>query len=255
MSCISRRACADRYNFKLFKEEGGTIKEKNCIWTEYKCPNVVLDGKLMCAECHEKVPNYRFQAAGKFNHGIVNGPYLAKSKVYGSPYYLECIKDGWKIKPEDEKRAKEAQLKTNTNMPPRKPKVDDSGGSPINVSVSSPVGSSSSSTEKPKQPRKPRMAKKASEASLTSLPSVQVLPSPNLAHVAQAVEVVALPIVASEVIVVKVKKIRHEGKDYYFDANSGKAYEAKSNGVGQYVGRYNPDAALMDTEYADSDEE
>lgn len=251
MSCISRRAHADRYNFKLFKEEGGAIKEKNCVWTEYKCPNAVLNGKLMCAECDKKIAGHRFQASGHFNHGVVNGPYTADSKLYGSPYYLKCIKDGWKIKEEDEKRAKDAQLKTNTNMAPRKPKVDDAG-SPVNVSVSSPVGSSSSSTEKPKQPRKakqPRqvkIAKKASESSLVSLVSPTV---------AEVVEVVALPIIASEVIVVKVKKIRHEGKDYYFDANSGKAYEAKSSGVGQYVGRYNPDAALMDTHYADSDEE
>jgi len=246
MSCISRRAHADRYNFKLFKQEGETIKEKNCVWTEYKCKNVVLDGKLVCAECDKKIVGHRFQASGHFNHGTVNGPYTADSKLYGSPYYLKCINSGWKIKEEDEKRAKDAQLKAN--MAPRKPKVDDSG-SPVKVAVSSPAGSPASSVEKPKQPRKPRvvkLAKKSSEPNLVSLASPSV---------AQVVEVVTLPIVATEVIVVKVKKIRHDGKDYYFDSASGKTYEAKTSGVGKYVGRYNPDANILDNAYPDSDEE
>jgi hypothetical protein len=61
------------------------------------------------------------------------------------------------------------------------------------------------------------------------------------------------PIIPFETIVVKVAKIRHQGKDYYFDSVSGKTYDKTSAGVGSYVGRYNAEAEQLHTDYPDSD--
>jgi hypothetical protein len=106
---------------------------------------------------------------------------------------------------------------------------------------------------KPKQPRKPRVAKKATEIVLAQpTPTTETIP---VTGPAQFIESMSVPIKAVDVIVVKVKKIKCEGKDFYFDAESGKVYAVSVNGVGGYKGRYNPDTETLDTTYPDSDEE
>ena len=72
---------------------------------------------------------------------------------------------------------------------------------------------------------------------------------------AKFVEVVAPPLVVDEFIVVKVKKVRCQGKDYYFDSTSGKLYKCMEDGVGDYCGRYNEEAEIIDATYPDSDNE
>lgn len=249
MSCISRRANADRTSFKLFKEENGSIKEKNYIWTEYRCPNAVLDGTTLCNQCCHKDPSVRkYQALAKFNHGNIGGPYTPQSKLYGSPYYLGLIKNGWKIKEEDERRAKEAQQ--NANMA-RKTKVDETELKPAltintviptDTFVSPSTPSPSVSNASPKKPRKIKVAK----------PSVL---APVITGPAEFLESIEPPIQVSEVIVVKVKKIRCQGTDYYYDSKSGKLYGIPGKGIGGYKGRYNPTDETIDTEYPDSDDE
>jgi len=243
MSCVSRRAHADRNSFKLFKEENGSIKEKNYVWTEFRCPNAVLDGIELCSECCSKVSDYKYQAAPKFNHGIVGGPYTPQSKLYGSPYYLKFIKEGWKIRDDDERRAKEAQHKAN--MPPRKVKTDDAGVKlTIKATmVADPPLVSSPSLTSPKKPRKMRTVK-----------TPVALPSPS-AGPAEFVESMEAPTPVNDIIVVKVKKIKCSGSDYYYDSASGKLYAVSTKGVGQYKGRYNPEEETIDTSYPDSDDE
>jgi hypothetical protein len=63
------------------------------------------------------------------------------------------------------------------------------------------------------------------------------------------------PLVVEDIIRVKVKKIRHQGKDYYFDGNSGKLYTATKDGVGKYAGRYDEETSTINTSYPDSDKE
>jgi hypothetical protein len=243
MSCISRRALADRYSFKLFKEENGTVKEKNYIWIEYKCPNEVLEGKNTCSECSVKRKDHKYQSAPKFDHGTIDGPYTPQSKLYGSAYYMNFIKNGWKIREDDERRAKEAQQKAS--MPPRKPKVDDSG-TPLSITAATPKTSSSvaslTSQETPKKPRKIRISKKLD-------------PPPVISSPAQFVESIEIPTIITDVIVVKVKKIRCSGTEYYYDSTSGKLYGVSVKGVGAYKGRYNSEDDTVNTEYPDSDNE
>jgi hypothetical protein len=245
----------------LFKEDNGTIKEKNYIWLEYRCPNEVLKDSEFCIECCTKEkPGYKYQAVPKFDHGIVGGPYSEKSKLYGSNYYLGLIKAGWKIRPDHESRAKEEQQKANMV----KAKLDESGNT-LSVKTSSPKVPTpkvatpkvatpkpaipklkvptpkSSSNDSPKKPAKIRIAKKA----------------PPLASEEPAIFVESLeaPIPVSQVITVKVKKIRSGGTEYYYDAKSGKLYGVSTKGVGAYKGRYDAENDLVNTSYPDSDYE
>ena len=241
----------------LFKEENGTFKEKNYIWLEYRCPNEVLKDSEFCSECCTKEkPGYKYQAVPKFDHGIVGGPYSEKSKLYGSNYYLNLIKAGWKIRPEDESRAKEEQQKANMV----KAKLDESGNT-LTVKTNDPttpvVGipkagtpkipklkvstPKSASNESPKKPVKIRIAKK-------TLPLASEEP-------AVFVESLEPPVAVCEIITVKVKKIRSGGTEYYYDAKSGKLYGVSTKGVGAYKGRYDAENDLVNTCYPDSDYE
>ena len=103
-----------------------------------------------------------------------------------------------------------------------------------------------------KAPKKPKAAKtKAAPPppnSNTSVPSEPLKPATML-------ESMEAPLHVSEVIVVKVRKIKHKGKEYCFDQDSGKLYSLLSDGVGPYVGRYKLETDSLDTGYPDSDAE
>lgn len=246
MTCMARRAHADRTSFKLYKEEGGLVKEANYIWTEYSCPNVVSDGCVMCTGCRVKLPNYKYQSSPKCDHGLVGGPYPSDSKLYGSPSYLKHVKEGWKIREADELRAKDFQQKAISSMG-RKPKAATDGvpAAPATQAVAA------AKEVKAKQPRKPRTIKVKATAEV-------VQPSPTLPPAsgqALFVEAACAPVKVTDVITVKVKKIRCEGKEYYLDSISCKMYSVSVNGVGSYKGRYNSEAETIDTHYPDSDAE
>ena len=245
MQCISRRACSNRDSFKLYRTDGEILKEGRTIWTEYRCQNLAIEGKHVCNKCSAQIPKHREQSAPKCNHGIIGGAYTEDSKLYGSPYYLQCIKKGWKIKDDDERRAKEAQLLTNMA---KKPLIETS---PISTgSISTSPATTPTVPDKIKKPRKPRVAKKATELISKNL-------EPIINASAQFVESLALPITIEDcnTIVVKLRKIRCEGKEFYYDKTSGKLYGVLTNGVGPYKGRYNTESETIDTSYPDSDQE
>ena len=239
-TCLSRRACPDKLSFRLYKDG----KQKFTIFTEYRCPNPV-EGTKICTECSTKLPMYKYQANQKCDHGFIGGPYPKDSKLYGSPYYLNCIKNGCTISEQDEQRAKEAMIKAGSEMPKKAVASD----------LATPVAT----------PRKPE--KKPTKKVIKVKSSIPVLETPvAVASVATSEAAVTLtkptmvesteaPLVVEDIIRVKVKKIRHQGKDYYFDGNSAKLYSATKNGVGKYVGRYDEEADTINTSYPDSDEE
>ena len=242
---MARRAHNDRYSFKLMKEG----KEGKYIWTEFRCPNVVSEGMKVCADCSKKLPKYKYQSNQKCDHGLVGGPYPTDSKLYGSPFYLKQVKEGFTPLEADELRAKEA-VSTATSKMPKKKVVEPS----VPVTPLVPVAPSVVATPVApvKAAKKPRAAKtKAAPPppnSNTSVPSEPLKPATML-------ESMETPLHVSEVIVVKVRKIKHKGKEYCFDQDSGKLYSLLSDGVGPYVGRYKVETDTLDTGYPDSDVE
>jgi len=242
-ACTSRRACADRNSFRLYKTVNGVAIQGKYIWTEFRCRNVVSSNGKTCSECAIKLPKHKYQSAPKCDHGFVDGPYPSDSKLYGSPFYLKQVKDGWLIYEVDETRAKEAQLSASSTMP-KKPSATAAEVAEVATVV------------KPKQPRKAKVIKNATETVLASVPMAPVLAPVAITAVdSRFIEQMTAPVKVDDIIVVKVRKIRCEGKDYYFDSVSGKAYAVLTNGVGPYKGRYDPKEETLSKDFPDSDVE
>ena len=237
--CISRRACADRNSFRLYKEEGEKVIQGKYIWTEILCANAASTEKNTCTDCQIKLPKHKYQANSKCDHGTIGGPYPTDSKLYGSPFYLKQIKEGWKISEADETRAKEAQLSVNSMV--KKTKAVATASSEPTITVSTP-------TIVLKKPRK-KAVKKVEE----SVSTVTAIPEPVTQSEPRFVEEMSVPVKVYDVVIVKVKKIKCQGKEYYFDSMSGKVYAVLETGVGPYKGRYNPEEEILNTTYPDSD--
>ena len=294
-TCISRRACADRYDFRLTNEKGEVGKH---IWVEYRCPNVVSVEDGMCSDCSVKEKKHKYQANQKCDHGVVGGPYTDDSKLYGSPYYLNELKKGWFPSEADEIRAKAAVDKAISNMgrkkvqqvteeipvvvveetpaaPPEKVKRKYVRKKPL-VATEQPLVATEQplvateqhlvateqtpvATEQPAAPVKktklPKLktprSKKAVATELV-LPQAPVVENP-VSLSAKFIEVTKSPITITDFVVVKVKKLKCQGKDYYYDSQSGKVYGISVNGVGAYKGRYKEEDETLDTTFPDSD--
>ena len=223
-TCLSRRACSDKLSFRLYKDG----KQKFTIFTEYRCPNPV-NGTKICGDCSTKLPMYKYQSNQKCDHGYIGGPYPKDSKLYGSPYYLNCIKNGCTISEADEQRAKEAMIKAGSEMP--KKTVAAASDTPVAALLATPT--------KPEKKVK-KVLKVKSSIPVLETPVADASPAADAVTSIKPtmVESTEAPIVVEDIIRVKVKKIRHQGKDYYFDGNSGKLYSATKEGVGKYAGRY-----------------
>jgi len=242
-TCLARRACVDRKSFRLYKDG----KEKFTIFTEFRCPNPVEGALKVCQGCSNKLPMHKYQSNQKCDHGLVGGPYPADSKLYGSPYYLNCIKNGFTILEADECRAKEAMSIAGSTMPKKTSDL-----------IEGPPKESKSQPELKQEKVKVKATVKKIIKVKTSIPVIET-PAVEPTSVAVIkpimVESTEAPITVEEIIRVKVKKVRHQGKDYYFDRNSCKLYVASANGVGKYAGRYNEETNVLNTSYPDSDEE
>jgi hypothetical protein len=191
---------------------------------------------------------YKYQANQKCDHGFIGGPYPKDSKLYGSPYYLNCIKNGCTISEIDEQRAKEAMIKAGSEMPKKTVTADVAALVPVAALVAVPV--------KPEKKTK-KVIKVKSSIPVIETPVADAIPAAATVTPVKAtmVESTEAPLIVEDIIRVRVKKIRHQGKDYYFDGNSAKLYHATKDGVGKYAGRYDEEAETINTSYPDSDEE
>jgi hypothetical protein len=241
--CISRRAHGDRYSFRLVKGD----KQGKYIWTEFRCPNAVSGGRTVCEGCSKKLPNYKYQSTQKCDHGTIGGPYPTDSKLYGSPFYVKQLKEGFYPLEADERRAKEAIANAISDMP--KKKAVELAPSAV---VSEVTPSAPSTIKAEKTPKKPR-AIKLKKAPTNTTAVTEAAPVSEPLKVATMVESMEAPLHISDVVVVKVRKIKHKSKEYYFDQVSGKLYGVSSDGVGAYVGRYNQEAETLNTDFPDSD--
>lgn len=279
-TCISRRAYADRETIRLIGEDG---KPGRHIWLEYRCPNKVSKEDEVCTDCSHKLPKYKYQANQKCNHGIVGGPYPADSKLYGSPFYEKQIKSGWKILDIDEIRAKAEVDKACRGMGRKKAAPAVVMAKPDEPHVAAPepepVASMAMASPTPNEPAEPvpAVAKqkrtykkktpeekiaKAVKAAKSGKPAALKLdvimpvapPVTETTCDPKFIEAIAPPIMITDFVTVKVKKMKCQGKDYYHDAASGKLYGISVNGVGAYKGRYNAEEDTV-VNFPDSDDE
>jgi len=227
-------------------------KEGKYIWTEYKCPNVVSEGASLCSECCKKLPKHKYQSNPKCDHGIVGGPYPADSKLYGSPFYMKQLKEGWTISEADETRAKDAVAKALSEMAKKKVvSTEQAAIVPTDIAPVAPAAVAPTAVAPAAAaPKKPRVYKKKSI--IPAISPVAVDPQTVAQVKPQMLESMSPPIMVAETIIVKVSKIKCQGKEYYLDSKSSKLYEVTKTGVGAYKGRYKSEQLY---ECPDSDDE
>ena len=63
---------------------------KHYFYPEYQCQNSVVSGDL-CKVCSVKSNTTKTQEARCFDHGLIDGPFTAKSHIVGSPWYLKMV--------------------------------------------------------------------------------------------------------------------------------------------------------------------
>jgi hypothetical protein len=212
------------------------------IWTEFRCPNIVSGDAKVCMECSKKLPKYKYQSSQKCDHGLVGGPYPADSKLYGSPFYMKQLKEGWTISESDETRAKDAVAKALSEMAKKKVVT-------TQELVVVPTGATTVAAPAV-EPKKPRVYKKKSI--IPAISPVAVDPQTVVQVKPRMLESMSPPIMVAETIIVKVSKIKCQGKEYYLDSKSSKLYEVTKTGVGAYKGRYKSEQLY---ECPDSDDE
>jgi hypothetical protein len=192
---------------------------------------------------------YKYQSNQKCDHGFIGGPYPKDSKLYGSPYYLNCIKNGCTILESDEQRAKEAIIKAGSEMPKKIVATN------ATADIIAPVTTVAAAVKPEKKTKKVIKVKSSIPVLEAPVQATSVAATPATLVKPTMVESTETPLVVEDIIRVKVKKIRHQAKDYYFDGNSAKLYSATKNGVGKYVGRYDEEADSINISYPDSDDE
>ena len=261
-TCISRRASADRNTIRLIDTNGTPGRH---IWLEYRCPNSVSQIGDLCKECSCKLPKYKYQANPKCNHGKIGGAYHEDSKLYGSEFYLNLIKKGWKILEEDEIRAKAAVDKACSEMPRvKKPVVEETVKPEITITpeptlvvpIAAPVKQKRAYKKKTPEEKVAKVAKSIKSGKPVELKVELTVPEVLLTketYEPKFIETMTPPITISEFIVVKVRKLKCQGKEYYYDSNSGKVYGISVNGVGAYKGRYDIENDIVNTSFPDSD--
>ena len=243
----------EKYNVTMMKTVNGEIKKKHQVGLEKACCNPALPGNVVCADHIRRDPTKKNQSTRDFDHGLIGGPYTVSSRLYGSPAYLELVKQGWRLSPEDEERAKAAQEKARSEpMAPRKSKS--TKATEPSLAPAAPVIPPAATIEEAakKAPRKVRVSKKVLAEVRPAEPESKAAEAPTL------LESMSVPIVPYEVVKVKVKKIRLDGKDYFLAPSTGKVYTIGSHGMPEkYKGRYlvTEETAKLDTSYPDSDVE
>jgi hypothetical protein len=246
----------------------GAIKTKNQVGIEKCCPNEAKSGEMFCDGHLSRNNDKKNQATFTTDHGVVGGPYTANSKLYGSQYYLDLLKDGWLARPEDEAKAKaavdsaisESKMPAKKEGAPKVPRVKKT--KEVNPDVEA------STEEKPKKKTMRVSKKKAAEVVEEggNENPVEPTPPPVITKPTGPVmfrEKMTAPKVydESQVKVVKVKKTRVDGKEYYWAPSTDKLYSIMANGgFGYYKGRYvapteEGGAPHLDTSYPDSDVE
>ncbi len=117
--------------------------EHHWFYLEYRCKNDIDDHQdkygrpnYLCEQCSHKYDDCRTQYSSRFIHGLIGGPFGAKSRIYGSDWYNEAVKKYGKPCPEYMQAAVNAQrvvydslvkdgmhIYSNNEMPPPKKPV------------------------------------------------------------------------------------------------------------------------------------
>lgn len=120
------------------------------------------------------------------------------------------------------------------------------------VETEAPVTSAAPTAAVP-APVKKKRAPKAKVVAEPAAAAVTLAPT-QVAPV--AIESTQDPLEGLEVVLIRVKKMEHDGTSYYLDSNKGKLYSMGADKKPHtYVGRWDPRNEIIDRDFPDSDAE
>ena len=218
------------------------INEKQCKFhIPYRCESKAIQGDKVCGICANK--REKPKPTENKNHpskwwGMIDEPIknigALKSVAFGSNWFLEKFKAGYRISTEDMAKAKKTVQGTAMEKLP---------DALSEAAAKAPVPAPAKEKKKP-GPK----AKKEEAAPLAETKKIKV----KVTVVKPVAVVKEEPIEAEEVHVIQVIKKELNGKQYYYDSGKKKLYEPST---GKYVGRWDSVKELVITSIPDSDAE
>jgi hypothetical protein len=242
------------------KKTGFFGNGKNKFHLELRCEKMATDVSGLCIKCQQR-PREMQKNHPPLLHGYVNGPIPAWSHVFGSAWYESKVSTMGKPSEEEMAKAKKAREEARKDLEQtQEPKE-----------VILPAVVEKSVNEKPKKRSAKKVEIPAAPTSIASEPvekkkraskaKIKIVEQSSLQPLPQDVPTVAVEslqptLEGLEVVRIRVKKIEHDGVEYYLDSNKCKLYSVGGDKKpSAYVGRWDPQAEVIDREFPDSDAE
>lgn len=278
--------CISRYTDDTYAQQFGDGRHK--FYLEFRCNRPCLKGIETCTKCSEK-SSTALQSSRKFDHGAVNEPIPDASHIYGGKWYHEGVRK-WGAPPSEiiefaiqyQKDAREGFTVEQPSYDNKKEPTQVSIPKKRKPKVAADPSQEQSETKSVPKKRKPKVAADPPQEPQVEEPvipatkkriqprkkepetpySVLVNTTNKLVH-----KEAVLPLYIEskleeidsegyEIEYVKLTVFEANGSSYFRDSKKNKLYKKiKDKGIGQYVGRWNPDTDSIHTDIPDSDEE
>lgn len=225
-----------------------------------RCCGAQCEGTI-CPKCQVK-NQIKVQDCRTFDHGVIGGPYPAKSQLFDSPYYHAAVVKYGPPNAADLERAREAQrMARGGTKVVEKPTLTSRTEAPV-ASVKVPEVPVAK-TPKPKV-KKERVKKEPSEPTPKVKRQPKQIAAPTLqAPVEETKPVVKIPdapmesmddpLPVTEVIKVTLKPFKIGTATYWRDGEREKLYKKEGNKRGAYVGRWDSQSQSIVRDAPDSD--
>jgi hypothetical protein len=283
--CLGRR-------IKDKEEARGRFQDGHRFFLEYRCSNQREKDQDVCTTCQEWMNRgLKLKDPYRNVHGLITEPIPEWSHIYEGEWYESKVAL-YGIPSDDQMvRAKKAQTEARkidkvepvapapaiapapapepapAPAPAPAPVIAPPAPEPVVAPSPAPAPAPAPASQPvapapaPKAKRKPKTASEATEKPKVPVKRKAKTVAPPPVVEQQAVEVKAVEALVPlkepvEVVTIKVKKVRLNGKPYFLDSKKQKVYSVGADGLPhQYVGRWNNEDEKMDTSYPDSDRE
>jgi hypothetical protein len=279
--------CISRYTDESYAQHYADRRHK--FYLEFRCNRPCIKNVDICAKCAEKTDT-AVQTSRKFNHGKINEPIPDTSHIFGGKWYHENLIK-WGAPPAEViefamKYQKDARGDIVVEQPsyeditPKKKATTSAGGrtrkpkiapEPMAALVDASLAVAAAAAPV-KKGRKPKIADDSgSEGSDDKKSRKKIIDNPYNTIVSARNKMVYKEVTLPTHIEREIEDIDTDGYDieyvklttfdvgqatYFRDPKKNKLYKKiKENGIGSYIGRWNPETETIITDIPDSDDE
>lgn len=240
------------------------------FYLEMRCPRPALPDRTICSKCVGIYAECKNQFCGLYPHGNVNEPIPDHSHMYGGRWYHEHVREWGEPTAELIALAQQYQEHARQDIVSKAPMpfVQEMDATKEIQSIAKPAASRAKPKPKPKEELKEELKEEPKEE------PKKKAPKPKKPTVAPK-EVPKEPPLRKEVVIpthketsleefdtdgyhieyVSLSLFEHNHTTYLRDRKKNKLYRSMKNGVGPYIGRWDPDSESIVTDVPDSDQE